>query len=468
MPKKYNLLKAVSAYTLSSVLVNGISFFVLPIFTRLLSTEEYGVFGLYSSYFSIFELLIAFGGFATVKMAKFDSTLDYEEYVSTILIVPLMVTLFIALIFNITLLFVKDFLSLNSILWNCLFVSAMFSAINNYICSKSVIDGDYRTKVVYGIIHTLVNIGLALLLCYIIVPTGKKYMSRVLGLLVSNLVSFLYLLLKFKIVRINFKYLKVFFKWATPLLFHTIGTILIIQSDRLILKHLKGFSVVGIYTIASTIVNIPMVVQSSIESSWAPWFLEGLQRKNYSDVYKVNNFYILFFSGIIASFMLVSPEIVHIFTSEQYWDSLKCLTPLAVTIFAEMLYCIPVNLEFYNKKSIFIFYGTLITFIINVILDFVLVHYFDYVGAAYATLISRLLLFLIHYSIAKKIDRNAIMNFYVSIFIFFILIVLNLLVQLFKNDYIVRYSILVLLFSLGLFYMKKNMEIISLVRGRNE
>lgn len=65
--KSYNLLKAVSSYTISNLLINGISFFVLPLFTRLMSPEEYGVYGLYTSYYSIFEILVVFGGISTIK-----------------------------------------------------------------------------------------------------------------------------------------------------------------------------------------------------------------------------------------------------------------------------------------------------------------------------------------------------------------------------------------------------------------
>ena len=50
--KNYNLLKAASWYTVGNILIRGISFFVLPVFTSLMNTYDFGVFSVYTSYLS--------------------------------------------------------------------------------------------------------------------------------------------------------------------------------------------------------------------------------------------------------------------------------------------------------------------------------------------------------------------------------------------------------------------------------
>lgn len=54
----YNLTKALSWYTIGSILIKSINFFTLRIFTTLMSTSDYGVFGVYQSYLSISEMVI--------------------------------------------------------------------------------------------------------------------------------------------------------------------------------------------------------------------------------------------------------------------------------------------------------------------------------------------------------------------------------------------------------------------------
>ena len=104
--------------------------------------------------------------------------------------------------------------------------------------------------------------------------------------------------------------------------------------------------------------------------------------------------------------MIVSPEIIKLFTNKDYWDSTYCLVPLSISVFGEMLYCLPANIEYFNKKTTFIMWGTISATIINIILDIGFVYIFGYVGAAYATSLSKLLLFAFHYSYLQLQQSN--------------------------------------------------------------
>ena len=67
--KKTKVINAGIGYTFSNLLVKGISFLSIPIFTRLLSTEDYGVFSVYLAYESILALVFGFGIHASLKAA---------------------------------------------------------------------------------------------------------------------------------------------------------------------------------------------------------------------------------------------------------------------------------------------------------------------------------------------------------------------------------------------------------------
>lgn len=468
MENKYNLIKAVSAYTISSLLINGISFLVLPLFTRLLTTTEYGVYGLYSSYFSIYEILIVFGGLSTVKIAKFTETMDYESYVSTMLFVPVFFTIIFVVAINIILCFTKEIFSLNRELWNFLFLTGFFASLSSIICSKLAVDGEYKNKVVYSAIHVVINISLSLVICYSSYFGTRKYMSRIIGLFVSNIIAFGYVVLKIKIKKIDFSCLKTFFKWSTPLFFHTLATILIIQSDRLVLKSIKDLSAVGVYTIATTLFAIPMTIQTSIESSWSPWFLRKLHSKDYTSIFLINNFCLSVFGFLILFFILVSPDIVHIFTGKDYWAAAYILAPLSITVYAEMLYCVPVNLEFYNKNTLFVCVGTIVALCLNIYLDFVFISWFDTQGAAYATALSRFVLFLLHFFIARRIDNNKIMNFSKAIVFCICLLGTNFFTLKFLEIILIRYLLFVIIGIFFVLYVRRNVQVLKLMRGNDE
>ena len=409
--KKYNILKAASWYTIGNILIKGVSFFVLPIFTSLMSTTDYGIYSIYVSYLTIFEVLMLLGMSSTVRIAKFTKDMDFNKYMSTILIIPPVLTVLSAIVVNIYMIFNNELLSMSLTLWNFLFISAATVSVSNIICARLVIDGSYKTYMIYSMMTVLSNVGISLLLFHTAFAKQDVYMARVWGNLLSNVLSMGYLIFATKIKwRFNVDYLKIGLRWGVPLLFHTLATVVLTQSDRIIIKYIEGYSVTGIYSIAVTIIAIPMVIQSSFESAWAPWFYDKLDKKDYLSIRKLNDKYILLFVAIIAEFILVCPEIIRIFTNKAYWNSMYSLIPLSISVFGEMLYSLPVNIEYYNKKTNFILTGTIFVASLNIVLDIIFVYTWGYIGAAYATTISKLLLFVFHWIFAKKVDSNDIFS----------------------------------------------------------
>ena len=78
-------IKASSAYVICSFLQNCIAFITLPIFTRILSTEEYGISTVYSSTIAVViiftTLNLPYGSFS-LAMLKFEK--DRDGYISAV------------------------------------------------------------------------------------------------------------------------------------------------------------------------------------------------------------------------------------------------------------------------------------------------------------------------------------------------------------------------------------------------
>lgn len=460
--KKYNILKAASWYTIGNILIKGVSFFVLPIFTSLMSTTDYGIYSIYISYLSIFEVIILLGMSSTINIAKYDKEIDFEKYLSTILCVPILIMIITAFVANIYMVSGHGLFSMNQSLWNYLFISATTISISNIICARLVIEGEYKVYMAYSMLAVLSNVGISLLLCYTIFAHDKVYMARVWGNLISNVLSMIFLLYATK-VKFNFdkNYFRKGLSWGLPLLFHTLATVVLTQSDRIVIKYIKGYSVTGIYSVAVTIIAIPMVLQSSLCSAWTPWFYEKLNQKDYVSIKKLNDKYIFLFCVIIAAFILVCPEIIHIFTNRNYWDSVYSLIPLSISVFGEMLYSIPVGIEYYNKKTNYIMVGTVMTTILNIALDVLFVLTWGYIGAAYATAISKLILFAFHWLFSRKIDRNAIFSSSVVFLCIVGLAIINLFTVLAVNKILYRAAVFMFIGIFFVLWVFRNRELLK-------
>lgn len=457
MKKKYDLLKVASWYTVGNILVKGISFFLLPVFTSLMTTRDYGIYSIYASYLSIFEVVILLGMSATVRIAKYTDDLDFEEYISTITKIPLILMGIFIIIINIYFIFNVELFSMRQELWNCLLITSTSSAILQIISARLVIEGRYGMYMLYSVGNTLANVGLSLLLCYTVYQINDMYMARVIGSMIPNIIFAIVFSIAFvKKSFINTKLLKMSLQWGIPLLIHTTATVIFVQVDRILIKIFSGYENAGIYSIAVTVVAIPMVLQTSFESAWAPWFYEKLKNKEYTSICKVNNGYIFIFAIIIAEFMIVSPEIIHWFTNEAYWEGVYSLIPLSMGIFIEVLYCITVNIEYYNKKTWMITQGTLIVLFLNVFLDILFIKLFGYIGAAYGTIISKMILFGIHWKYSKKIDKNSIFSKRYVFVTVFGLVLLNILLLYTVDIYLVRYILGILIMILLLVWFNRN------------
>lgn len=401
----YNIVKAAVWYTIGNILIRGVAFFALPLFTALMSTHDYGIYTVYSSYLSLFETFILFGLSSTVSLARFTEHMDFDAYMSTILTVPPALTTVAGCGINLYLCVAGSLLGMDAVLWNSLLVSAAAASIAGIIQAKLILEGRYKLYLAFSALNLLGNIGLSLLLRFTVFHMRNIYLSRVIGSCAANIVGAIFLLLctHFK-KRVRLSYYCQAFSWGTPLLFHTFATVVLTQTDRILIDALNDHSSAGIYGVAVTVTMIPLTLQTSLHSAWQPWFYDELEQKRYSAIRSVNHEYIMIFSVITAEFCLITPEIIHIFTNEAYWDCIYSLVPLSISVFGEMLYSIPVSLEYFHKKTTYIMAGTLACTVCNIALDVVFIQNFGYIAAAYATMLSKLLLFLFHYLLSTRID----------------------------------------------------------------
>ena len=76
--------KKASAYYLFRSLFNkGISFFTVPIFTRLLSTSDYGIVTTYNSWTAILAMIVAFALHTGIRIAFVDYKDEMKDFVAT-------------------------------------------------------------------------------------------------------------------------------------------------------------------------------------------------------------------------------------------------------------------------------------------------------------------------------------------------------------------------------------------------
>ena len=99
--KKNKVASAGIGYTVGNYLLKGINFLTIPIFTRLMTTEHYGIYSNYMTYDAIISVFIAFELHSSLKNAKYMYGEKFDDYVSSILILPILFLAVLLVIVNV-------------------------------------------------------------------------------------------------------------------------------------------------------------------------------------------------------------------------------------------------------------------------------------------------------------------------------------------------------------------------------
>ena len=175
--------KVISAgiwYTVGNMLIKGINFLSLPLFSRLLNTEEFGIYNVFVSYEAILYVIIGMAIHSSIRSAniKFKGNInEYTSSVSIIYLVNAMIMLFIALIFNkqLSKLLAFDKLIIVLLIFYSL-GSALLSLYNNYIS----LEYSYKKYLLVSFFNSVGNVCISLVLILTIFKK-KRDIGRIVG-----------------------------------------------------------------------------------------------------------------------------------------------------------------------------------------------------------------------------------------------------------------------------------------------
>ncbi len=125
---------------------------------------------------------------------------------------------------------------------------------------------------------------------------------------------------------------------------------------------------------------------------------------------KVSNYYLVVFTLITMIVMVVSIDLAKFMAPKDYYSGLSLVVPITLGYFFQFLYSLPVNAEFYEKKTSFIAIGTVASAIVNILLNMIFIPRLGIIAAGYTTVFTYFLLFIFHYNIAKKITNKQLFD----------------------------------------------------------
>lgn len=461
--KNNKVLKAGIGYTIGNFLIKGITLLTLPIFTRLLSTTDYGLFNTYISYVSVVTIIIGLGFYGTIKNAKYDFRDNLHKYMSSVFFISLLALISLLIIFNLFFQQIENLVPFDQAVINILILQSFGSALIQIVSIRYTLDFDYKKYLTISFITTFANVVISIALISIIFDTNKFYglvLGSAIPVILTGFILFFLVMRqgKFLVSKEMYSY---GIKLGTPLISHSLSQVVLAQFDRIMILNLVNAAAAGIYSFTYNIALILKIIYMSFDSVWSAWFFAKMDQEEYSEIQEKSNYYISFFSIITIFLLMTSQELIKLLAPPSYWGGIQLASPLLLSVFFLFIYSLPAGIEFYFKQTKLIAKSTVVAALLNILLNYIFIQMFGYVAAAYTTLVTYILLAVLHWHISKKICSLKIFD--ISHFVIMSLSVISsaVITSLLNNYILLKYVILICI--LIVFVIKYKFEISRLI-----
>ncbi len=462
------VVKAGAGYVIGNYLVKGITFLSAPIFTRLLTTAEFGDFNTYISYEAIIYILVGLALHSSVNNAKYKYGNKLNEYVSAITLFIILSALLWLGVANAFFDFYKGWFWDDRLVVNMLIVHCLCSALLQVYNAYNSLNYSYKLYVKICSFNAVFNLALSIVLMLTLFEKQRS-LGRIIGTVIPMLfvgIYIVYFFFKKAKPAISKDYWIFGLKYSLPVVPHGISQVVLSSFDRIMIKSLIGAAEAGIYSFAYTIYTLFRVVATSLENVWKPWVYERMDTKDYEGIRKQGSRYALGMAVLTSLVIVVSPELTKILGDREYWDSTECVVPVMIGGFFAFLYTLPSVIEYFYGKTKFIAIGTMLAAGTNVLLNYVFIPCYGYIAAAYTTFVTYALYFIFHAFFAKKIHGSNLLDIKRLLLISFGVIVIGGCTILLEDRWIVRWILGLIIGLAGLLWGEHIFGISKMIRKK--
>ena len=394
-------------YTIATVLTRGIAIFLVPIYTRYLTPAEYGIIDYFMILASIINLTIALEISQAVARYYQDAVgmKEKRSYVAT----AFLFTIFVyVLYFLISFIFSSEFayLFLDDENMSILFIIASGAIATNgiFYFVQNQLKFEIRPKdfAVVSIVNIIVLASVAI---YLLVIAGLKVESIFIAQIIANILASIlgvYMARKSYGFLFVYKKFKEMISFSYPLVFSGVAVFIAVFIDRIAIKDLLGLDELGIYGVAYRFAAVASLVMIGFQSSLMPLIYKHYREPNTpKDISKILNIFSIFALFVVAGSIVFAKEMVILFTTEAFYSSYSLIAILVLVVFFSNMYIFAPGIGIAKKTKLTAMI-TIISAILNTILNYTLIPIFGLNGAAYASLVSAIVAFFMYLLLAYK------------------------------------------------------------------
>jgi len=386
-------------YGIGTILTRVVTFLLLPLYTNVFTTEEYGIVSLAYAFIGFVMIAYRYGMDSALMKYYIDAEgQDQKTYFTTIFSIQTLTSLLFSL-----------FLILTAGFFAPIFLGGAYARLMQLVAIILFFDALWMLPMLIlranekprqYILLSLLNV--IMLMSFNIYFVVFKEMG-ITGVLVGNIIASGALLLatlpiivrNFSFKTISHSALREVLKFGLPFFPAGIFTIIMELSDRYLLDWLADTSAVGLYSAGNKLGMFGLLLVMGFNMGWTPYFLKtGKNNDAPQNFARVSTYFL----GLVGFFIVIISiwisQVVQIkignttFFGEEFWSSTQVVPIILLGYYFFGLYVLQLPGVFMTKKTkwvpLFRGTGAALTILINILL----IPIFGIIGAASAKAIA--------------------------------------------------------------------------------
>lgn len=403
------LARDTGTYTIFKICDRIIPFLLLPIITRVLEPEEYGIFVLFQALAGVVLPLMTLSVDSSVTLNYFKvKAEEFNQYFSSGYILLLISSLIVSLAIygnRFAIGGLTDFPAqwIIAIILFCFFQFHSNLALNMFQVK--------REPRKYGIYSLSLTITKNLLMLLLIFVYDMKWQGMILGYLAGYAIFSgisIVLFRKGKLFSKNIRkdFLVDSMKVGYPLSLHQMGSWAASSATRVIVAGLLGSAATGSFGVGAAFGMIVLFVQDSFNKAFVPFLFDKLNNFNEkieSQLIKLTYIYNICLLGFAGLMGVCGYFLLETVFGKMYSEGKSVVLFISFAYAFDGLYKMHVNYIFYTKKTYLIFLITVTSGLLNLPLTYYFVKLYGIMGGSLSLFLVNICSYLIAWYIGNRV-----------------------------------------------------------------
>ncbi len=399
MPSKLTELKRLGAgsslYLLADVFVMTMGLLTLPVLTRYMSPEEYGILAMCAVVVGVLTPLFTLGQFGSIQRYFFDySPGEFRAFLSTAVQITLLagvVVISLALLFGDPLFdLLAPGVPVHPFLVMALLTGFLVTFFQMYLRLQQIQERPAR----YTVLRMAnAGTGAALAITLVVVMEGKVLAALLANLIVAG-VFFVGLLIPVRArmaPRFDTGMARQSLRYGLPVVPHLLSGFIIGQIGRVFLANQVSLSSVGVFSVGFVLYQVIETIARAVNQAWKPMFFRTTrdnQEKAPEFLGEMTTYYWLFNWLAAFSIAMLGPEILAVLAGEEFQEARTLVIPLVAAGILQTFYFRFITSNMWAKRPEFTTLATFLAAGASLLANALLVPRFGMMGAAYAVVVA--------------------------------------------------------------------------------